>query len=204
MQSLLTWRAVIMWLLITVGGSFAGAWFGAYFKKKGEDFAIKENLGELVRQMQALTKAQEEIKAEISDRIWNRQRQWEFKRDVLLEAVKRLGACHEAFTQLVIAFTAEGDTPGLADNRIERSRAFNESSPEFLTSARLLVDLVCGRECKVAFAEFGLLLRELGTETMTGDVQAFKKSREFGPKYQTACTALQKELGVGEAGPVSA
>ena len=202
MQSLATWDAVIVWVLTTIGGSFAGSWFGAYFRKKGENFATKEDIGSLVAEVRAVTKATEEIKAEISDKVWNRQRQWEFKRDVLLEAVKRLGACHEAFTQLVIAFNAEGETPGLVRNRSERSRAFNDASTEFITSARLLVDLVSGRECRAAFAEFGLLLRELATETMTGNVDAFKKSEDFGAKYLAACNTLRKELRVDEAPPL--
>src|SRR5271167_2757044 len=126
----------IVWLLVTLVGSFGGAWFGAYFKKKGENYATREDVGELTR----VTKG---IEAKISDEVWNRQRQWELKRDVLLGAVKRLGACHEAFLQLVIACTARGDTPELVENRIQRSRTFNELSTEFGGSTLLLVNLVC-------------------------------------------------------------
>ena len=54
----------IVWLLVTLVGSFGGAWFGAYFKKKGENYATREDVGELTR----VTKG---IEAKISDEVWN-------------------------------------------------------------------------------------------------------------------------------------
>src|SRR5258708_597017 len=104
MQTLMTLQGVVVWLLVTFGGAFCGSWVGAYLKKKGENYATHEDLGKLVKQMEAVTKVTEAIKTEISEQVWNRQRQWELRRDVLLEAAKGLGACHESIAQLAIAY----------------------------------------------------------------------------------------------------
>ena len=69
-----------LWVFITAG---AGAYLGAYLKRKGENLATKEDIGEL-------TKTTEEIKAKISDDVWDRQKQWELKRDVVFDAIRVL------------------------------------------------------------------------------------------------------------------
>jgi hypothetical protein len=180
-----------LWTLV-VGG--VGAYFGAYLKKKGENYATREDVAELTR----ITK---EIEAKISDEVWNRQRQWEFKRDVLLQAAKGLAACHGAIVELAIAFKATGGSEGLTQNRVQRSREWTAASSEFSTSTRMLVDLVCEKESRVAFAQFGELTRDIACETMDGDPEAFTKAaRDFRAKYAVACNALRKELGVGGGG----
>jgi hypothetical protein len=122
-----------LWTLV-VGG--VGAWFGAYFKKKGENYATKEDLGELVRQMRELAKAQEEIKAEISDKMWDRQRRWELKRDVLVEAMRKAGV-------LVYKLSA-----------IEGVYETSRSMEAMQSSDRMAVHAAKLHECNDATAEF--------------------------------------------------
>lgn len=185
---------VILWFVVVGVGSFGGAWFGAYFKKKGENYATREDVGELTR----ITK---EIEAKISDEVWNRQRRWEFKRDVLLEATKRLGTYHEAFSAVCIAFMSEEGTPGLEQNRIDRLKAWNVATNEYTTSTRMLVDLVCGKEARVAFREFGRITREAAIEVSDGKRDSLEKlARESRVKYAAACKALRKELGIDDRG----
>jgi hypothetical protein len=82
-----------VWSLIGAG---VGAYFGGYLKKKGENLATHEDIEKLKEQVAAVTTTTEQIKTEISDAAWSRQKRWELKREVLLEAVKRLAeAQHE-------------------------------------------------------------------------------------------------------------
>lgn len=60
---------VILWLLVAGVGSFGGSYLGAYFKKKGENYATKEDLGDLVQQVRAVTTVTKEIEAKISDEV---------------------------------------------------------------------------------------------------------------------------------------
>ena len=190
MQSLMTWEGAILWLLVAGVGSFGGAWFGAYFRKKGENYATREDVGEL-------TKITKEIEARITDEVWNRQRLWEFKRDVLLEVAKRLGAYREAFSAVAIAFMTEGESPGLEQNRIDRLRVWNEASTEYTTSTRMLVDLVCGGETRAAFVRFGNVTRDGARDATSGKRESMEGwARESTRKYRAACNALRRELGI--------
>ena len=57
---------------------------GSYAAKKGENLATKQDIAQL-------TKIAEGIKAEISDKVWDRQKQWEMRRDVVFEMVRAHG-----------------------------------------------------------------------------------------------------------------
>ncbi len=74
-----------LWSLVLVaifGG--AGAYFGAFLKKRGEIKAIKKDLDQI-------TKIQEEIKSEISKTRWLDQRRWDLRRDVYWNLLEQLG-----------------------------------------------------------------------------------------------------------------
>ena len=188
---------LIAWALTTLGSAFLGSYLASYLKKKGENLATHEDLGKLVKQMEAVTTATKEIEAKISDQVWNRQRQWELRRDALLAAAKALGGCHQAITDLAVAYKVGGDNPGLMQNQIDRQSQWNAVQTEFATSTRLLVNLVAGKECRRAFSEFGSLTSDIVRKMVAGDVDAFKKSeKEFRTSYIAACSALRKELGV--------
>jgi hypothetical protein len=60
------------WLALGIAAlvSGLGAYFGAYLKRKGENYATKEDVAEITR----ITK---EIEAKISDDTWARQRRWD-------------------------------------------------------------------------------------------------------------------------------
>src|SRR6516164_6447747 len=72
---------------------FGGLGLGEYVKKRAESLATRKDIG-------ALTKEVEGIKAEISKGEWNRQKRWELKREVLLEATERLAEVIEALRLL--------------------------------------------------------------------------------------------------------
>src|SRR5208283_2457485 len=76
--------------LTALASSGVGLYLGAYLRKKAENLATREDLDKLVEQVRAVTTATKEIEARISDEAWNREKMWELKRDVLLEAVKGL------------------------------------------------------------------------------------------------------------------
>jgi hypothetical protein len=57
---------VIVWLVVTLVGSFGGSYLSSYFKRKGENLATHEDIDKLVEQVSAVTKTTKEIEAKIS------------------------------------------------------------------------------------------------------------------------------------------
>src|SRR5258708_24320707 len=70
----------------------AGAFLGSYLKKKGENLATHEDIDKLVDQVSAVTTAAKQIEAKISSDIWDRQKQWGLKREILCDAAKKFSA----------------------------------------------------------------------------------------------------------------
>jgi hypothetical protein len=78
----------LLYLLPTALLAGAGAFLGFYLKKKGENLATHEDIDRLNDQVRVVTTTTKEIEAKISGDLWDRQKQWELKRDALFEATR--------------------------------------------------------------------------------------------------------------------
>jgi hypothetical protein len=63
--------------------ALVGAYFGAYFKQRGENYATKQDLKEI-------TSIAEEIRAKVSNESWQNQRFWEEKKAIYVDLIKGL------------------------------------------------------------------------------------------------------------------
>jgi len=81
MDPLATWIGSLV--LSTVGAAI-----GAYFTTRAKNLATHDDLDKLVEQVQAVTRETEAIKAEITGGLWDRQKRWEVRRDILLEFMR--------------------------------------------------------------------------------------------------------------------
>jgi hypothetical protein len=180
-------------LLTTLIGAWVGSFVGSYLKKKGENIATHEDINKLVEQVAAVTKTTKEIEAKISDEVWDRQRQWEVRKEALIELAKTLASFTNASISLDSAMRAI-DPTGMAVGRAldDHARASGE-----LEQAEAVATLVCGEQMRQAFNELNVVLRQF-----TGDVLA-KRFTEARGKLTTIVLktrALQKvmrtELGL--------
>lgn len=73
-----------------------GAYLKGYGTKKGENLATHEDIDKVLEQVKAVTEATKKIEAEISTGVWDRQKRWEMKREVLFEAARRLSEIDDA------------------------------------------------------------------------------------------------------------
>lgn len=73
---------------------WAKSYFGRYLAKKAENLATHEDIHKLVNQVRET----ERVKAEIADRMWDRQRRWDAKKDLYLEAYSSL---HQIYDHLI-------------------------------------------------------------------------------------------------------
>ncbi len=180
--------------VISVALSFmdagVGAYFGGYLKTKGENLATHEDIEKLKDQMEVVTRTTEEIKTEISDAAWNRQKHWELKRDVLFEASKRLAETHDALVHLAAVILPES---------LEQQAKCQQALAD-LYKASALVGLVCGRDTHEAFMQYGRLSNRLAVQVMkSDDVEGHLKSRnELEAKSFAARASARKELGIEE------
>jgi len=68
----------------------AGAYFGAYFRRKAEDRASREHFETLRDQLQKTTRDTEEIKNALSRRAWLTQQQWNIRERFYAEIITNL------------------------------------------------------------------------------------------------------------------
>ena len=80
---------LIVAVLSLIGGWFGG-FFGAYMKKKGENLATHEDINKVVDQVKAVTQATKTIENKLSGELWDKQKQWEMKKEVLFEMTRRV------------------------------------------------------------------------------------------------------------------
>ncbi len=183
-----------IYLVLIVLAGFGGSFFGAYFKKKGENRAIQEDI-------EKLTKTTKEIEAKISSEMWDRQKRWELKRDVLFQATKRLSEADDALLSYDSVLQIEhrenkADNLTWAESKHERIVKWSKASANF-DETREFVGLVCGKETYKAFEDFGGLINKIAAGISSGDVEIYKKTREdFYKKLFLARFAMRKELGI--------
>jgi hypothetical protein len=69
---------------------------GQSFASWGEDQAITDGFAEVLRQTAETTKTTKAIEARISNDVWDRQKLWEMKREVLFVMAKRVAEMDDA------------------------------------------------------------------------------------------------------------
>lgn len=92
---------------IVVVSSGVGAFIGAYLKKKGENYATKEDIQILVAQVAAVTETTKRIEGTIT----HEYRRWEIRKEVLFELLEKYGLLDDALNRLVASVTASALTP---------------------------------------------------------------------------------------------
>src|ERR1700689_1834778 len=125
-----------------------GAFLGSYLKRKGENLATQEDIDKLVRQIRAVTEATKEIEAKISNDMWDRQKRWEMKREVVFGETKGVGLVMDKLPSLHSAYRSERESvekgnPEWHGGISKAIAAFSEAANN-LDHITPLVNLVCG------------------------------------------------------------
>jgi hypothetical protein len=147
-------ESLVILAVTTLGSAFVGSYLGGYLKRKGENLATHEDIGKLTEQVAAVTRTTKEIEAQITSGLWDRQKRWELKREVLFEATKRLAAVDDTLRTYSSALRLERNKQvqedsnewlegkiGILDRWSKASRAFDET--------HLFVDEVCTNEMQL-------------------------------------------------------
>jgi hypothetical protein len=190
-----------VWLLSVICALFIGGFLKSYMSKKGENLATHEDIEKLVDQVRAVTTATKEIEAKISGEVWDRQKRWELRRDLLLDAVNKTGELDDAITNFHAVCMTEKMMQSLGkapnnENKVESGARFGKAANNF-DRAVSLVRVICGDETIKGFHAFGLMSRLLYQEMSGGNPEAFvQKTKEYVEKQKEVTAAIRKELGV--------
>lgn len=85
--------SLVFVFFIALVASAIGGVVGSYLRRKGENRAIREDIAKI-------TKATEEIKAQISTELWVQQTRWNLKRDIYTRLLENLGEAADALDKL--------------------------------------------------------------------------------------------------------
>jgi hypothetical protein len=182
--------------ITTLVSSGAGSFLGAYLKKKGENLATHEDIDDLVDQVRAVTTTTKEIEAKISNDVWDRQKRWELKREVLFGAMKKIAVAQDALQALCAFHMKKSSEKGMA-NPVTEVKVGDDwrAAEDGLNESALFVDLTCGSEMRNALSDLMLLTRELSSATRFKDSDIFLDSLgDYWPKLNAVKTAMRKEI----------
>ena len=176
-------------------GNVIRPFFGSYSAEKGKNLATKEDIAQI-------TKVQEEIKAKISDDVWDRQKQWEMRRDAVFEVVRVLGEVDEALLNLSHTHALpipdrEGLKEKVLTQRKEARKHFDLCNTRF-EGARFVTDMVLGNKLAAALADCINEIRVVSLNVLSGDTNAFRSSQEaLAQMVKAVYVASRSELRIG-------
>jgi len=194
--------------VVTILSAGIGAYIGAYLKKKGENLATKEDFEKLLVAQKATTEATKSIEARISKEVWDRKREWEFKREVLLEGARSIADFLASIMRLnAISATKNGAAPdeeaayliALSQNETSALDAVNKASYS-LQRAQLVLCIVSGKETQIAFVKLEKLFKQIAVKIVDGDTKYFDSVYPQLKKYGSNLTlAIRRELGFDDS-----
>ena len=193
--------ALAGWAFVAILLLFWKSFLPAYLNKKGENLATHEDIDKLVAQVEAVTKATKKIEASISSEVWDRQKQWELKREILFDATKRLSEIDNELLSLNTFWQMK--TGGQVGNEASKITLEHQYVTDWQKAMRSfeevesLVYVSCSKETMMAFARLGDLMRRTASTIVSGDLEVYKGLQaERDKKLATVRLAIRKELGV--------
>jgi hypothetical protein len=167
--------------------------------KQSEKPATHEDFEDLKNQAAALKRTTAEIEAEIKGGLWDKQKRWELRRDVVFDCVKRIAQADEA----LVGLHALHQVPEVPNNigsmqaRHDRIVTWVKASAD-LDESKLTVAVTCSKETKEAVEGFASaasrIARQLTAEKIA---EAYTDGRkELAITLFAARAALRKELGI--------
>jgi hypothetical protein len=183
-------------------GAGLGAYGGAYLKAKAEHWATHEDIDEVLNQVRAVTTTTKVIEAKISEDVWDRQKRWELKRDVLFEATRRLAVIEEALTTINSVIQVEHAEPkkkeelGWINSKHDRILAWTKASAAFEETVHL-VSVVCQPETRRSFYAFHTAMTAAADAILKENHDFYRTSAPDRLKKSIGVkNAIRKELGI--------
>ena len=191
---------MILWTAGTVIVTGVALGWGEYWKQLGKNVATKQDLAEL-------TRIAKEIESQISSDVWDRQKRWELKRDVVFDATKKLVDVENALRWLGTSFTAAtGEGTNSAVRHVEKMKKDLEEwkrADQAFDAMLGLILVVCRQDTAHVLMEYAQFLQSIASSIFKDDFGAYGKSEAMRTKKSFEVRwALRVELGM-ESDPTS-
>jgi hypothetical protein len=174
-----------------------GAYLGSYLKKKGENLATHEDLALLIDQVNAVTTTTKEIEARISSDMWDRQKQWEMKKEGAFEVMKAATSLHTAVVTLHATYYATaGGTDSENNVRLAEYDGYQEVFAAFIRTSSV-ASLVGNANVALELAALELIAAELPQVASENRLdESAAKVKEFTRRLKTLQVSIRQDLGV--------
>jgi len=194
----LSWfDAVVGVVLAVLFGALVDGFLKPYLSEKGKNLATKEDMREIVAKVEKVTEATEDIKQEISLEYWNRRRQWEIKRDILLQVTQAMTKLRSALLDMVPHAKHFGGPGGAERAAAERSARKMNLARRGFDRAMPLVEMACGKEVVNACLAYFTCVSQTAGALSKGDQNANKvRAAELAKLREDFFCALRAELGM--------
>ncbi len=209
MDGILIFANIALAIVIALLVLYLRSLTSAYASKKGENLATHEDIEKIVDQVAAVTKTQEEIKASISDEVWSRQRQWELKREVLLNALEQVS---QARIAVILVNSVYQVRQGKSSEELVPYMKLQDSAVDkysiagdLLEKAVIQVEAVCSTDMAKQLEDlakiFRTVLHHVLDERNPGEVA--KLTKIIKEHIPVLINLIRSELGVDKAASAS-
>jgi hypothetical protein len=201
--------AVLMLLLvINILVMILTAFFRGYGTKKGKNLATKEDLQNVLIQVKAVTRSTEEIKTELSELTWSKQRQWDMKRDAALDVMKIFGEMEQLLNHIFHIRNPDTIAKSLVNPEMQKKhiQSYEDALKQYLEAirkfwqARETIGLVfsesVSRQMDAVQNALALLAALLGDDSPTGPAAKAAQRDILRREQKLVTDALRKELGI--------
>jgi hypothetical protein len=192
----------VLMVLFSAGAGAVIGFLAGYFKKLGENLATKHDFDEIKGQTADLTEATKKIEAKIDDEIWDRQKQWEMRRDILLEIMRSMADIRNAHYGVTAAFKGAKKAPtdkqaewiAIKANAVEAWRIATEK----LELSRITAEVLGDTALIEALKGFRTSVRlAYGALTMNAPEEQFERLMTNVNGYDTETLAAARDaLGI--------
>jgi hypothetical protein len=184
---------------LAIAGFWFNNYFGKYLSKKAENLATHEDIQKLVDQVRET----EKVKAEVADRMWDRQRRWDVKKDLYVDAYASLRKVYEHLIYLAVA--REHIEGNVADNAQFSARMRQMQSdmapldhaafvaPLFLSDSATLILAAITRDVK------GCVQSLTGDNSLT-DVDCNRFQHSLNDEIVNFAAEARRDLGYPKTG----
>jgi hypothetical protein len=184
------------------------AFFKAYGTKKGENLATKEDLQNVLEQVKAVTRTTEEIKTELSEKTWSKQRHWDMKRDAALDVMKIFGEMEQILNNVFHIRNPETiarskQTVELANDHIQD---YKNALDQYLAGIRkfwqaresvaLVFSIEVSKHMNAVQNALAQLAALLGDDSPSGPAVKAAQRDALRREEKLVTEALRKELGI--------
>jgi hypothetical protein len=177
---------------LAVVGSFVGALFGSHISKRGGIRAIHAELDKVVKQNEAITRATEQIKQELSKEAWIR----DVKKTVAFDIVRALMRVNNTLTEMEKPLLTDTLTP---DKAIALSKDFHNATWE-AKATYVNAAIVCGKPIRGAIeTSVKPALKTIAYDLMQGVTGATLRAHfvDYQKAVQELVELLRADLGIG-------